>query len=72
MYLFPHFTGKKYFYCIQVLYLLYLQVYIKIVNETFPYKTFAKVLIFCVEFWELFHLTCDLFQADKKLAVVTS
>jgi hypothetical protein len=31
-----------------------------------------KVLIFCVEFWELSHLTRDLFQAEKKINVVTS
>ena len=30
------------------------------------------VLIFCVEFWELSHLTCDLSQAEKKITVVTS
>ena len=27
------------------------------------------VLIFCVEFWALSHLTCDLFQAEKKMNV---
>ena len=31
----------------------------------------ACVLIFCVEFWELFHLTRDLSQAQKKMNVVT-
>ena len=30
------------------------------------------VLIFCVEFQELFHLTSDLCQAEKKITVVTS
>ena len=30
------------------------------------------VLIFCVEFWELFHFPCDLSQAEKKINVVTS
>ena len=29
------------------------------------------ILIFCVEFWELSHLTSDLSQAEKKLTVVT-
>ena len=28
------------------------------------------VFIFCAELWELFHLTCDLSQAEKK--IVTS
>ena len=28
------------------------------------------VLIFCVEFWELSHLTHDLSQAEKKMNVV--
>ena len=32
----------------------------------------SKVLIFCVEFWELSHLTRDLSQAEKKITVVTS
>jgi hypothetical protein len=32
----------------------------------------ARVLIFCVEFWELSHLTHDLSQAEKKITVVTS
>ena len=31
-----------------------------------------KVLIFCVEFRELSHLTHDLSQAEKKITVVTS
>ena len=30
------------------------------------------VLIFCVEFWELFHLPLDLSQAEKKTNIVTS
>ena len=30
-----------------------------------------QVLIFCVEFWKLSHLTCDLSQAEKKITVVT-
>ena len=30
------------------------------------------VLIFCVEFWELYHLTRDLSQAEMKITVVTS
>ena len=30
------------------------------------------VLIFCVEFWELFHLALDLSQAEKKTNIVTS
>ena len=30
------------------------------------------VLIFCVEFWELSHLTHNLSQAEKKKSVVTS
>ena len=30
------------------------------------------VLIFCVEFQELSHLTCDLSQGEKKITVVTS
>ena len=29
-------------------------------------STLNRVLIFCVEFRELFHLTCDLSQAEKK------
>ena len=28
--------------------------------------------IFCVQFWELSHLTCDLSHAEKKINVVTS
>ena len=31
-----------------------------------------KVLIFCVEFRELFHLTRDLSQAEKKITAGTS
>ena len=31
-----------------------------------------KVLIFCVEYRELSHLTHDLSQAEKKINVVTS
>ena len=30
------------------------------------------VLLFCAEFRELSHLTCDLSQAEKKINVVTS
>ena len=30
------------------------------------------VLMFCVEFWELPHLTRDLSQAEKKTNIVTS
>ena len=40
-----------------------------------PFKDLGKitkVLIFCVEFRELSHLTCDLSQAEKKINVVTS
>ena len=33
---------------------------------------YAMVLIFCVEFRELSHLTRDLSQAEKKITVVTS
>ena len=33
---------------------------------------YILVLIFCVEFRELYHLTHDLFQAEKKINVVTS
>ena len=29
-------------------------------------RVFTKVLIFCIEFWELFNLTRDLSQAEKK------
>ena len=29
-------------------------------------------LISCVEFWELFHLTCDLSQAEKKIKIVAN
>ena len=32
----------------------------------------SKVLIFCVEYRELSHLTCDLSQAEKKITVFTS
>ena len=32
----------------------------------------SKVLIFCVEFQELSHLTRDLSQAEEKITVVTS
>ena len=32
----------------------------------------TKVLIFCVEFRELSHLTRDLSQAEKKITVFTS
>ena len=32
----------------------------------------TQVLIFCVEFWELSHLTQDLSQTEKKIPVVTS
>ena len=32
----------------------------------------SKVLIFCVEFWEMSHLTHDLSHAEKKITVVTS
>ena len=35
-------------------------------------KLFTTVLIFCVEFRELSHLTRDLSQAEKKTNVVTS
>ena len=31
-----------------------------------------KVLIFCVEFWELSYSTRDLSQAEKKITFVTS
>ena len=34
--------------------------------------TNQKNLIFCVEFRELAHLTCDLSQAEKKITVVSS
>ena len=34
-------------------------------------RLMAKVLIFCVEFWEL-NSTRDLSQAEKKITVVTS
>ena len=34
--------------------------------------TAIQVLIFCVEFWELFHITHNLSQAKKKVTVVTS
>ena len=33
---------------------------------------FAEVLILCVEFWEMSHLTRDLSQGEKKITVVTS
>ena len=39
-------------------------------HETFSVQS-NFVLIFCVEFWELSHLTCDLSQAEKKINVVT-
>ena len=32
----------------------------------------TKVLIFCVEFWKLCHLTRDLSQAEKKITIVIS
>ena len=32
----------------------------------------ARVLYFCVGFWELPYLTRDLAQAEKKINVVTS
>ena len=32
----------------------------------------TMVLIFCVEFWELSHLTRDLSQAEEKIDVITS
>ena len=32
----------------------------------------TMVLIFCVEFWELSHLTRDLSQAEEKIYVITS
>jgi hypothetical protein len=55
----------------------------KAIFRGFPYskkpKIFAycfalvsKVLVFCVEFRELSHLTHDLPQAEKKINVVTS
>ena len=31
----------------------------------------TQVLIFCVEFWELSHLTCDVSPAEKKINAVT-
>ena len=34
--------------------------------------TAIQVLIFCVEFWELFHITRDSSQAEKKITVITS
>ena len=34
------------------------------------YKDANRVLIFCVEFLELSHLTRDLSQTEKKIAVV--
>ena len=39
---------------------------------SFFFSRSAKVLIFCVELWELSHLTRDIFQAEKKINVVTS
>ena len=35
-------------------------------------KLFGMVLIFCVELWELSHVTRDLFQAEKKINFDTS
>ena len=35
-------------------------------------RKLQRVLIFCVEFRELSHLTCDLSPAEKKVTVVTS
>ena len=31
------------------------------------YHQGSEVLIFCVEFWELSHLTLDLSEAEKKI-----
>ena len=47
----------------------------KILNhgfQVFWMEMHSKVLIFCVEFWELSHLTRDLSQGEKKINVVTS
>ena len=35
-------------------------------------RLMAKVLIFCVEFWELSHLTHDLSQAENEITGVTN
>ena len=41
--------------------------------EELPFVLFiTMVLIFCVEFQELSHLTRDLSQAEKKITVATS
>ena len=32
----------------------------------------SRALIFCVEFQNLYHLTCDLSKADKKITVFAS
>ena len=34
------------------------------------YESDVKVLIFCVEFRELYHLTCDLSQAEWSCGVI--
>ena len=41
---------------------------------TFAHDLFLlyKILIFCVEFQELSHLTRDLSKAEKKINVITS
>ena len=36
------------------------------------YPCLSMIPIFCVEFWELSHLTSDLSQAEKKINVVAS
>ena len=38
----------------------------------FEHHLWDMVLIFCVEFWKLTHLTRDFSQAEKKITVVTS
>ena len=40
--------------------------------ESSGHLSVSKVLIFCVEFWELSHLTRDLSQTEKKIIVVTT
>ena len=50
--------------------------FIKKVHKDLRFVIFTglsfRVLIFCVELWELSHLTRDLSQAEKKLNVDTS
>ena len=46
--------------------------YLSEMQTNFTRLLWTKVLIFCVEFRELSHLTCGLYQAEKKIDISIS